>query len=95
MRIILSGVLLATLAACSDTEVATFACPNGPDLAVTYSGDSATIALNDGRTEILPRVTEGEEVYAKPGMVWQETSFRSARLTDGQRSYACDQSSVR
>ncbi len=82
---------LALLAACGDRETReTFTCPNGPDIAVTYSEAGALVTFGDGRSELLPP-TETEGVYAKPGMVWSSEGFRTARLTDGPSSYACDQ----
>jgi len=84
---------LALLAACgssSQNKLATFTCPNGPSLVVTYSGDTAQITFPDGRKEVLA-VTENENIFAKPGTVWQLVAFRTARLTDGQNSYHCDQ----
>ncbi len=82
---------LALLAACGERETReTYTCPNGPDLAITYSEAGALITFGDGRSELLPP-TDKEEVYAKPGMVWASEGFRTARLTDGQSSYACDQ----
>jgi len=83
---------LALLVACNDgpSGSETYTCPNGPDLAVTYSDEGARILFPDGRVEVLPP-TETEETYAKPGIVWQAAGFRTARLTDGERSFACDQ----
>ena len=94
--ILLAALGLTLLASCGDggQKVETFACPNGPDIAVLYEGDTAVIALPDGRRETLQRTEPGKEIYAKPGMVWQIESFRTGRLTDGQKSYGCDQSSV-
>lgn len=89
--LVLIGALVV-LAACSRNETDTFFCVGGPDLAVNYQEDSATILLNDGRQFTLPEVEEG--LYAQPGIVWQEVDFRTARLTDGQRSFNCDQSSL-
>lgn len=87
----LMGVLVL-LAACSRNQTETFFCVGGPDLAVSYTDESATLLLNDGRQFTLPKVEEG--VYALPGTVWQEVDFRTARLTDGQRSFGCDQNSL-
>ena len=92
MRSLLLVGSLILLAACSQTRTETFFCVGGPDLAVTYTEDSATLLLNDGRQFALPQVEEG--VYARPGTVWQEVDFRTARFTDGQRSFNCDQSSL-
>ncbi len=93
MNRILTLLLLGGLAACSSsTETATFACPNGPNLAVVYTDDTAILTLPGGRTEALPK--SSDSVYAKPGIVWQIVAFRTARLTDGSKSYHCDQSSV-
>lgn len=83
---------LVLLAACSRNERATFFCVNGPELGVTYTEDSATLVLNDGRQFTLPEVEEG--LYAQPGIVWQEVDFRTGRLTDGQSSFGCDQNSL-
>lgn len=46
--------------------------------------------LPDGRIEDL-QPTDRENVFAKPGIVWDAVAFRSARLTDGDKSYLCDQ----
>ena len=84
---------LGVLAGCGEREkLTTFTCPNGPDLIVTYSEDSASIVFPDGRVEVLQRV-EGDnpDLYAKPGVVWDASQFRTARLTDGPQSYNCDQ----
>ena len=83
---------LALLAAC-DTEKksrATYSCPNGPSLVLVYTEEAATIYFPDGRVEELP-ATEKDDLYAKPGIVWQLVSFRTARLTDGEKSFNCDQ----
>lgn len=92
MRILFLLPAVALLAACNDSPSGseTYTCPNGPDLAVSYSEEGARILFPDGRVEVLPP-TEFEETYAKPGIVWQSAGFRTARLTDGDRSYACDQ----
>lgn len=92
MKTLLLMGSLILLAACGRNETATFFCTGGPDLAVNYTDESATIALNDGRQFTLPKVEEG--LYAQPGTVWQEVAFRTGRLTDGQRSFNCDQSSL-
>ena len=92
MKHLLLITALAALAACSEKSArATYTCPNGPDLVVTYSEDTATIVFPTGRVETLPRVEEGRELYAKPGLVWDATQFRTARLTDDQSSLSCDQ----
>jgi hypothetical protein len=57
---------------------------------VKYSDDAVTIVFPDGRRELLP-ATENENIYAKPGTVWHLEAFRTARLTDGAKSYHCDQ----
>lgn len=91
--VVLAG--LTALAACSGgPKTATFSCPNGPEIAVTYADATATITFANGRSEVLPQDASSETLYAKPGMVWSETGFRTGRLTDGQRSYNCDQTSV-
>ena len=96
MRGLVLILALGALAACGDvaerTERATFACPNGPSLIVEYSGDEARVIFPGGRVEVLPKV-EGDDpsLWAKPGLVWNLTQFRTARLTDGQQSYNCDQ----
>lgn len=93
MRTALILLSLTALSACSGSEKrAMFTCPNGPDLIVTYTDDSATLLFDNDRSEVLTMT--GEEIYAKPGVVWQSTGFRSARLTDGPSSYACDQASL-
>ena len=86
----LIGVLML-LAACTNTQEkrTTFTCPNGPDLVVVYEDDAATLVFPSERVERLPK--SKENLYAKPGVVWQLTGFRLARLTDGQSSYSCDQ----
>lgn len=92
MRILVFVMMLGGLAACGGQEkLTTFTCPNGPDLVVTYSDDTARIAFPGGRVETLDRVEEDKDLYAKPGVVWDAEQFRSGRLTDGQSSYACDQ----
>jgi hypothetical protein len=87
-------MLFVGLAACSTTETATFSCPNGPEIAVTYADDAAYITFRDGRTEVLPSDPSRVAFYAKPGMSWSETSFRTGRLNTGGKSYSCDQSSI-
>lgn len=83
---------LALLAACGGQErQAVFTCPNGPDLAVTYTEDSATLNFSNGRVEVLPRTSVDSEVYAKPGMAWRETTFREGRLDNEGTSYRCDE----
>lgn len=83
---------LTLLTACGEgrESAATFACPNGPDIAVLYSEAGARLLFPGGRVEELPP-TETEGIYAKPGIVWNAAGFRSARLTDGQQSFQCDQ----
>lgn len=68
----------------------TYTCPNGPNLAVVYSGDGATLSFSSGRVEVLP-ATEKEDVYARPGIAWNASDFRRARLDDEGKSYLCDQ----
>ena len=84
--------VLALLAACNDgpSGAETYTCPNGPDLRIGYSEEGALILFPSGRTELVPP-TETVDLYAKPGIVWDARQFRSARLTDGNASYACDQ----
>ena len=95
MRAATAIALLMGLAACGGgSKTATFSCPNGPEIAVTYLEDTATITFANGRSEVLPQDASRETIYARPGMVWSETGFRTGRLTDGQRSYSCDQTSV-
>lgn len=92
MRALLTLPALALLAACggSDTRTATYTCPNGPDLSVAYADEGALIVFSTGRRELL-EPTETEELYAKPGVVWDVRQFRTGRLTDGERSFQCDQ----
>ena len=94
MRVIIAVTLLAGLAACNAPTTATFACINGPNIAITTADDTATLTFADGRTEVLPADPSREGVFAKPGVVWVSTAFRSGRLIDGSNSYGCDQSSV-
>ncbi len=83
---------LALLAGCGEdmSSVATYACPNAPDIAVVYDDEGARLVFAGGRVEELPP-TETEDIYAKPGIVWDVTSFLTARLTDGPKSIQCDQ----
>lgn len=83
---------LFLLVACGGgrNDLATYTCPNGPDLVVNFSDDGARITFPDGRVELLPP-TEFEELYAKPGVVFDNRVFRTARLTDGPQSFNCDQ----
>lgn len=92
MRAVLAVLALAALAACaSEPKAATFTCPNGPDLAVFYSDEGATIRFPDGRVELLPRPDpDRPKLYAKPGYRFAVGS-REARLDDGGVSYICDQ----
>ena len=96
MRGLVLIIALGALSACGGgsekRDAATFACPNGPSLVVGYTETDARIVFPDGRVEVLPKV-EGDDpnLWAKPGVVWDLTQFRTARLTDGQRSYNCDQ----
>ena len=93
MRSLILLGALALLAACGGDQrsgAATFTCPNGPDLTVLYSDEGALLVFPDGRREVLSS-TETENLYAKPGVVWDARVFRSARLTDGERSLSCDQ----
>lgn len=82
---------LGLLSACSGTSVATFTCPNGPDLTVEYIDDNARLFFPDGRVEeVSANDPDRPNYYAKPGFSWS-TGTREARLTDGSRSYLCDQ----
>lgn len=92
MRPFLILPVLVSISACGagESDLATFTCPNGPDIAVTYTDEAARLVLPGGRVETLP-ATESEDVYARPGVVWNVAGFRSARLTDGEKSYQCDQ----
>jgi len=91
MRAVLLIAALAALAACGSREKhATFTCPNGPSIAVTYAEDQATLSFSSGRIEVLP-VTDVEDIYAKPGVTWDATAFRGARFDDDGKSYRCDQ----
>ena len=84
--------LLGLIAGCGGMERnTTFTCPNGPDLAVTYADDTATIGFSDGRVETLTRTSEDPEVYSAPGMVWRMMDFATARLDDDRSSFRCDQ----
>lgn len=84
---------LAALAACAgQTKRTTYTCPNGPDLVVTYTGDSAILTFPDDTVEVLPIADPARpDIYAKPGVVWDASRFRQARLTDGPSSFLCDQ----
>ncbi len=92
MRTLLILPALTLLAACGESRdpVKTYTCPNGPSIAVTYSDEGARLILPGGRIELLPP-TETEDIYAKPGIVWNAAAFRTARLTDGQATFLCDQ----
>jgi len=91
MRTLVLLTALAALSACGMQEKrATYTCPNGPDLVVNYTEDQATLTFSSGRVEVLP-VTEKEDIYAKPGIVWNAAAFRSGRLDDEGKSYLCDQ----
>lgn len=94
MRGMLALVMLVSLGACSTTKTATFSCPNGPTLAVTMTDTTATVAFDNGRTEVIPKSPTSDGFYTKPGVSWTNTGFRSGRLGDGNSSYACDQTSV-
>jgi hypothetical protein len=91
-RTIFTISALTLLAACGESRerAATFTCPNGPDIAVLYSDEGARLLFAGGRVEELPP-TETEGIYAKPGIVWNAAGFRTARLTDGPKSFQCDQ----
>lgn len=91
MRALLLIPALAALAACGmQSKRETYTCANGPNLAVTYADDQATIAFPDGRVEVLD-ATDKPDIYAKPGMVWNSAAFRTARLDDEGKSLLCDQ----
>lgn len=92
MKKLLHIPALAVLVACGgqQSNLATFSCPNGPDLVVAFSDEGARITFPTGRIEQL-QPTETEELYAKPGVVFDNRQFRTARLTDGDKSYSCDQ----
>ncbi|MEM6610578.1 MAG: hypothetical protein AAF689_18620 [Pseudomonadota bacterium] len=92
MKLFIFPIALAALSACgeSNDDLATYTCPNGPNIAVTYSEEGARLLLTGGRVEELPP-TETENIYAKPGIVWNAAGFRTARLTDGDKSFQCDQ----
>lgn len=92
MRAFLVLPAFALLAACGGQrdQFATFTCPNGPTLVVAYTENGARITFPDGRVEQLAN-TGTENLYAKPGVVFDARVFRTARLTDGERSYSCDQ----
>ncbi len=91
MRALLLIPAIAMLTACGERQTReTYTCPNGPSLAVTYSEAGAILTFANGRTELLPP-TDKPDIYAKPGVVWDAAAFRTARLTDGQSSFLCDQ----
>ena len=92
MRKLLLLPAFALLVACGDRQdaVATYTCPNGPSLVVAYSDEGARITFPSGRVEQLD-TTETENLYAKPGVVFDTRVFRTARLTDGDKSFNCDQ----
>ncbi len=92
MKPVLILLSLAGLTACGDTKTETFFCANGPEFAVTYGDDFVTLTMGDGRVMTLP-ATDDPDTYAKDGVVWQDTEFRTGRLTDGPKGYNCDQSS--
>lgn len=68
-----------------------FLCVNGPDLAVQNTGDKVVIQFANGRTETLLNSAEFPNLYTAPGISWNLTGFREARLDDGQSSFGCDQ----
>ncbi len=94
MKYLLILSALALLTACGDKDsrkgAATYTCPNGPDLAVYYVDGIARLYLPGGRIEEL-QPTDRENVFARPGIVWDAVGFRTGRLTDGEMSYQCDQ----
>ena len=94
MRALAALAPIIALAGCSSTpQTATYTCPNGPEIGVLYSDEAVTISYGDGRREDLPVDPSRDGFYAKPGLVWSDTGFRSGRLTDNTSSYACDQTS--
>lgn len=92
MKRLLTFPALLILAACSGerSEFATYTCPNGPNLIVTSTEQTARITFAGGRVEEL-QATETSGIYAKPGVVFDTRVFRTARLTDGEQSFSCDQ----
>jgi hypothetical protein len=83
---------LGVLAGCgAGTSTDTFLCVNGPDLAVQNTGDQVVIQFPNGRVETLRNSTEFPNLYTAPGISWNLTGFREARLNDGQTSLGCDQ----
>lgn len=79
------------LAACAVNSRATYTCANGPDLLVNYEGEDAILTFANGRTLTLSQTdTDRPNLYAAPGTVWA-VGVREARLTDGPKSYLCDQ----
>ncbi|MEO9825785.1 MAG: hypothetical protein ABJF50_15325 [Paracoccaceae bacterium] len=95
MRGLIAFSFLMGLVACSTgPETATFSCTRGPEIAIVYSDDTAILTFADGRTEVLPSDPNRPGFYAKSGLVWSETAFRTGRLTNATSSYSCDQSSV-
>lgn len=92
MRTLILLPALALLAACGGQQdaLATYTCPNGPSLVVAYSDEGARITFPSGRVEQLAS-TDTENLYAKPGVVFDAREFRTARLTDGPQSFNCDQ----
>lgn len=92
MRVPTSIAALVILTACSgQSKLATFTCPNGPDVAVVYEDETAVLRFAGGRQERLTQPDpERPNFYAKPGMTWS-VGFREARLNDGNSSYICDQ----
>ena len=82
---------LALIAGCGGmSRTATFTCPNGPDLAVAYADDTATIRFSDGRVQTLTRTAEDPDGYAGPGVSWRMVDFATARLDDDRSSFRCD-----
>ena len=71
------------------SDFATYSCANGPDLAVAYGEEAATVTLGTGKSQTLPKADDG--VYAKDGIVFQTTGFRTARYTTPSTSFHCDQ----
>lgn len=92
MRMIAALAAFGALAACGDqSSGATFTCPRGPDLTVTYAAEGATLYFPDGRVELLPQPDpEKPNLYARPGFSFV-VGARTARLDDGSNSYLCDQ----
>lgn len=92
MRALFILPALTLMAACGteQSDLATYTCPNGPSLAVTTTEDAARIVFPGGRIEDLA-ATPTTGVFSRPGVVFDTRGFRTARLTDGEQSFACNQ----